>query len=638
VAGHPGWITEIHDYQTAEIVHQYLLYGNVYDLVLTEGTLTDGPRYLSFRQYLSRFLKEIEGYRLVLFYSQSGGFTARDDETAQLLNDLETARPSASFASGTARTTPTEPSPSVFLEEVADRFAPRIRTPMPVRQAFSLIDQLLRQRQHKVAIILEHIEKLAPRDNPDRDEDLNIETLRRWALDIDIQAETNNLLVGLTHNQEEVDDDIYGADSRCRLIRVPLPSEGEREAFLEVLAGQYEGQFPITVDLEGGLRLLAQLTKGFMLAHLDELYRRAWLQGKRITKELVKAMKREIIRTESANLLEEKEPSFGFEAIGGLEHIKNYLLQVKEFLIKRENALVPKGILLAGPPGTGKTLIAEALARETGRNVVRMGNIRDKWVGASERNLSRILQIIVDNAPVIVFVDEIDQALGSRGVGGSGDSGTSERMFAKILEFMGSNEHRGSIIWVAATNRADVLDEAMIRRFDRVFPVLIPGTPQERLAITLALARQIEGLSFEESTDTALKHLSKESRGTTSSASPQAHAPIQQFGHDTGGLTGSDLEIIVRRAKEYARAEPVSGEHLNQARRVFKSNHHQDMYDLQTMLAVTACNFIDTIPNPSAFPEHLRPVIERVLREKNNSPLEQEITELKNRLGIKKMV
>lgn len=645
VAEYPVWIREIVEYQQAEIVHQYLLYDNINDLVLAHGAFGADFPYLSFREYLSRFLKEKGEYQLVLFYSQSGGFTARNEETARLLNEIEVGHTSASSAPRSVSVGSTKPSPSVSLEQVVGELTPQIRTPMPVRQAFLFIDQLLRQKKYKVAVIIEHLEKLAPRGDPTPDQSLNIEALRRWALDRDIQAQTNNLLIGLTDNYENLAQELYGADSRCRLIQVPLPSESDRSSFLELLSEQFQAQgVAITFELDGGtkpLEVLARLTKGFMLAHLDELYRRACLQGRnQITSDLVKSMKREIIKTESRDLLQEKVPVHGFEAIGGLGHIKDYLLQVKESLRRGDNALVPKGILLAGPPGTGKTMIAEALARETGHNVLRMGNIRDMWVGASERNLSKALQIIVENAPVIVFVDEIDQALGSRGISQSGDSGVGERMFARILEFMGSNEHRGRIIWVAATNRADVLDEAMVRRFDRVFPVLIPGTPQERLAIVLALAKQIEAFSFESSTEDALRQLSTIAGGVTGSGTPGAASPqyanVEQFGRDTDGLTGSDLEIIVRRAKEIASGGAVTAEHLVQTRAVFKSNHNEDMYDLQTLLAVAACNFVDTIPKPTAFPDRVRPVIERVLQEKNNAALDKAIDELQHRLGMKK--
>src|SRR5258708_10596847 len=87
---------------------------------------------------------------------------------------------------------------------------------------------------------------------------------------------------------------------------------------------------------------------------------------------------------------------------------------------RSQSPLVPNGLLLAGPPGTGKTIIAEALARESGFNLVKMRNIQDKWIGSSERNLGLVTNLLKDLHPSIVFADEIDQALVRRDNGQSG--------------------------------------------------------------------------------------------------------------------------------------------------------------------------------------------------------------------------
>ncbi len=619
----PSWMKELAEYYKAEIAHQYILHDNINDLILSEGAYENAESYVPLRDYLTWILKERAGIKIVLFYSRAAGFTTKDKETAELLNGHV----------------------QLSHEAIVEKFNPKKCEPVPVRQAFIFIDQLLRQKEHTAAIILDHLEKLAPcGGGPSDDENANIEALRRWALDPSIQDETTNLLIGLTDNIERVSGELYATDSRCRPIQVPLPTEEERRSFLDILGARFTGEH--AVDIEPDLDKLASQTKGFMLAHLDQLFRHACQSGNPVTLDMVKALKREIIKSESGELLEEKEPRHGFESIGGHSRIKDYLEKVTGYLSSGNNTLVPKGILLAGPPGTGKTLFAEALAKETGRNVVKMGDIRAKWVGESERNLSKVLQIIKDVAPVIVFVDEIDQALGSRGTGQSGDSGTSGRMFGRILEVMGSNEYRGKIIWVAATNRADVLDEAMIRRFDRVFPVLIPSSPQERLAIALAMQHQVDGLTYDQSTMEGLKKFSgdnanKESSQMTAEEGEDMSHPVLEFGRKTKGLTGSDLEIIIRRAKELAEDEnkggSVSSAHLIKALDTFKSNHHEDMYDLQTLLAVSVCNFVDVIPDPKDFPERLRGVIELVLRDKNNIAIEERVAELKQRLSRKKI-
>jgi len=119
-----------------------------------------------------------------------------------------------------------------------------------------------------------------------------------------------------------------------------------------------------------------------------------------------------------------------------------------------------------------------------------MRSIRDKWVGSSERNLDLVMSLLHDLYPVIVFIDEIDQAIGQRDTGQSGDSGVGARMFARILEEMSNPTNRGRILWVAATNRADIIDEALKRRFDRVVPLLAPDV-EESCRIFATMLRTI---------------------------------------------------------------------------------------------------------------------------------------------------
>ncbi len=614
------WARELIGHHYGEIAHQFLLYGAVNDLtpVEREGVLG----YTSLRDYLVELLRRYSVYvqtpgrnfDIVLFYSLSGGFAVREPESAQRLQELG--------------------FPEVTQATIGDRFAMAPVSP-PVRDAFRQLEGLLRQKRFRVALILDHLERLARKGDLSPDQQVSIESLRRWAWDGDIRRETDHVIIGLTADRELVAEELYALDSQCRAIEIPRPGAEERRRFLQYyadsLARSAVGRIEVRFEGEDPLETLAGMTKGFLLINLQQLFMRAVRRPREeraITAEMVKTLKSEVIRDETGDLLEEKEPRLGFDALGGLEHILTYFREVSRHVDADARALIPKAVLLAGPPGTGKTLVAEALAKETGRNVVRLGNIRGMYVGESERNLTRALRLITELAPVIVFVDEIDQAIGSRGTGRSGDSGVSERLFGRILEVMGSNKYRGQIIWVAATNRTDVLDEAMLRRFDRILPVLIPGSPRQRLQITLSMEKQVENLSYDQVTRTALQ----------SAAAGEAieDDALREFGERTAGFTGSDLEVIVRRAREVAAEAPVTGRHLNAARALYKCNHYEDMYDLQTLLAIYACNFTDMIPAVEAFPEHLRGLIQKVLETRNNAPLEARIQELRNKVGMKR--
>src|SRR5690606_26132846 len=115
--------------------------------------------------------------------------------------------------------------------------------------------------------------------------------------------------------------------------------------------------------------------------------------------------------------------------------------------------------------GTGKTFVAEAFAGESGLTCLKLKNFRDKWVGSTEANLEKILNVVKALGSVIIIIDEVDRALSSDN---EGDSGTSNRVYAKIKAFMSDTNHRGRILWVIMSNRPDKLDIDLKRpgRFD----------------------------------------------------------------------------------------------------------------------------------------------------------------------------
>ena len=133
------------------------------------------------------------------------------------------------------------------------------------------------------------------------------------------------------------------------------------------------------------------------------------------------------------------------------------------------------GILLCGPSGTGKTLLVNALAKASGFNCVKidMSRILGQYVGESEKNFKKCLLGAQSQQPVIVFVDEIDTAFRR---GDSGDSGVSRNIFSEFLQFTGNTNNRGKVIFIAATNRPDLIDPALKRagRFDKKIPILLP--------------------------------------------------------------------------------------------------------------------------------------------------------------------
>src|SRR4029450_8130323 len=155
---------------------------------------------------------------------------------------------------------------------------------------------------------------------------------------------------------------------------------------------------------------------------------------------------------------------------------------------------VPLGILFPGPMGAGKTFVAEAFAKESGLTTIKLKNFRSKWVGATESNLERILQVVQAIGQVLVIIDEGDRAFGNQS-DGDGDGGTSSRVIARLKEFMSDTSNRGRILFILMTNRPDKLDIDIKRagRLDRKIPFFLPHEADEIEPVLNALTRRHKG-------------------------------------------------------------------------------------------------------------------------------------------------
>lgn len=288
------------------------------------------------------------------------------------------------------------------------------------------------------------------------------------------------------------------------IITPPPPSEedpAEREAFIAALLGAVPGaaerahKFAALTANMSRDEIKSLLVPSVAGAPNDESAVAlgnvtALDRARSETYRLIAARKREILERECFGLIEFVEPNHGFDVVGGLDEVKKELLAIARNTREGRLSRAPMGVLFTGPMGTGKTFVAEAFAKECGLTTIKLKNFRSKWVGATEGNLEKILNVIRAIGQVVVIVDEGDRAFGN--TEGEGDGGTSSRVIARIKEFMSDTSNRGRILFLVMTNRPDKLDVDLKRagRLDRKIPFLYAQTPVEVEQIASAVIRK----------------------------------------------------------------------------------------------------------------------------------------------------
>lgn len=312
------------------------------------------------------------------------------------------------------------------------------------------------------------------------------------------------IVIGATNLPNSVDPALRRPGRFDREIEISIPDKNGR---LEILTIHTRGM-PLSDDVD--LVKLSQITHGFVGADLEALCREAAMTTLRkifptfdfhleeMSYDILSKL--EVTMDDFIEALKDVEPSALREVfievpdvrwsdIGDLIEIKQVLTEAVEWPLKHPEIFKyagtrpPKGVLLYGPPGTGKTLIAKALATESGVNFISVKGpeLLSKWVGESERGVREIFHKAKQAAPCIIFLDEIDSLVPRRG---SGESQVIERVISQFLTEMDGIEELKGVVVLAATNRKDLIDDALMRtgRFDLVLEVPLP-TESSRLEI-----------------------------------------------------------------------------------------------------------------------------------------------------------
>ena len=306
------------------------------------------------------------------------------------------------------------------------------------------------------------------------------------------------VVIAATNRPDSIDPALRRPGRFDREIEIGIPDEAGRG---EILGIHIRG---MPLEEKVNLRQIARVTHGFVGADLEVLAKEAAMRSlRRILPEIDLEEERipadvlqKIVITEDdfRDALKEVRPSalrevivqvpnLSWEDVGGLESLKDELHEAVEWPIKHKEAFEhadvkpPKGVLLYGPPGTGKTLIAKAVAHTTESNFISIKGpeLLSKWVGESEKGVREIFRKARQAAPCIIFLDEMD-SLAPKRESGSSDSHVTDRIVSQLLTEIDGLEELHNVLIVGATNRVDMIDDALLRpgRFDRILEVPLP--------------------------------------------------------------------------------------------------------------------------------------------------------------------
>ena len=324
------------------------------------------------------------------------------------------------------------------------------------------------------------------------------------------------VVIGATNRVNALDPALRRPGRFDREIEIGVPDETGR---LEVLHIHSRGM-PLTAEGDGAVDLgkLAKTTHGFVGADINALCREAAMKALRrylpqlnleddeIPQDVLDQLEvnsgdfEEALREIQPSAVREvfiEVPNVKWSDIGGLENVIQELVEVVEWPLKKPEAFrrlgihPPKGVLIYGPPGCGKTLLARAVATESEANFISVKGpeLISKWVGESEKAIREIFRKARTAAPSIIFFDEIDAIAPSRG-GGSGDFHHSERVISQLLTEMDGLESMKDVVVIAATNRPELIDKALLRtgRFDRFVNVDAPDAKSRKAIFEIYMA------------------------------------------------------------------------------------------------------------------------------------------------------
>jgi SpoVK/Ycf46/Vps4 family AAA+-type ATPase len=405
----------------------------------------------------------------------------------------------------------------------------------PTRDPITALDEVIEQVE-PVIFLFKDLHPFLTRANPQV-----IRKLKEIALQLKNSFKTIILVAPTLEVPIELEKDLT-------VLNLPLPGSADISALLDKIASDVVRFRNIQIDLDGdGRERLLQAARGLTLSEAENVFARILVRHERLTGENVPEVleeKRQLVRKNG--LLEYYETEQDFSDVGGLAQLKEWLQ--KRVLAFTEDArqfglAPPKGILLIGVQGCGKSLCAKAISSMWQVPLLRfdIGRMFGSFVGSSEENIRRAIQVAESVSPAILWVDEIDKAF-SNASASAGDSGTSARVLGTFLTWL--SEKTAPVFVVATANDISSLPPELLRkgRLDEIFFVDLPRLIERHDIFSIHLARR--------------------------SRDPKAF-PLQELATASDGFSGAEIEEAINSAlyEAYYDKKPLGEEHLFRALR-----------------------------------------------------------------------
>src|SRR5918911_4889 len=395
-----------------------------------------------------------------------------------------------------------------------------------------------------------------------------------------LEARGKVIVIAATNRPNAIDPALRRPGRFDREIEIKVPDKRGRLEILQI----HTRNMPLDTDVDQDR--IAEVTHGFVGADIEYLCKEAAmkclrrllpelnLEDEKLAPEVLDKLI--ITMNDFENAVKEvmpsamrevylESPDIPWSAIGGLEEVKRELQEAVEWpmrypnLYKELGHLIPKGILLHGPSGTGKTMLAKAVATESEANFISVKGpeLISKWVGESEKGIREIFRRARQASPCVIFFDEIDSIAPTRGrsleEGAGGGTTGMERMLSQLLTEMDGIQEMQGVVVIAATNRADMIDTALLRpgRFDKI--VYVPNPDQKTREKILNIYTKGKPIGRD--------------------------IDLKKIAEKTEGFSGADVSVVVNTAislvlHEYLQKYPTPEESVKHASDAIVLMHH----------------------------------------------------------------